>query len=140
MINNTDCQMCHRWQKEPDLQIIELTHSYATLNRDQYFPGYTLLFTKDHVTELFYLDRNVRSSLMEEVSSVAEALYDIFKPTKINYELLGNMVPHIHWHIVPRFMSEPLWPRPIWAEQHEERFLSTNEQQQRIETIRRALS
>jgi diadenosine tetraphosphate (Ap4A) HIT family hydrolase len=77
---------------------------------------------------------------MEEVSSVAEALYDIFKPTKINYELLGNMVPHIHWHIVPRFMSEPLWPRPIWAEQHEERFLSTNEQQQRIETIRRALS
>ncbi len=140
MINNTDCQMCHRWQKEPDLQIIELTHSYVTLNRDQYFPGYTLLFTKDHVTELFYLDRNVRSSLMEEVSSVAEALYDIFKPTKINYELLGNMVPHIHWHIVPRLMSEPLWPRPIWAEQHEERFLSTNEQQQRIETIRRALS
>ena len=140
MITNTDCQMCHRWQKEPDLQIIELPHSFVTLNRDQFFPGYTLLFTKDHVTELFHLERKVRSSLMDEVSSVAEALYGIYKPAKINYELLGNMVPHIHWHIVPRFSSEPLWPRPIWAQQHEERFLSPTEQKQRIETIRRVLT
>jgi len=132
--------MCARWDTNSDLQVIELPHSYVTLNRDQYFPGYTLLFIKDHVTELFHLDCSVRSSLMEEVSSVAEALHGIYKPTKINYELLGNMVPHIHWHIVPRFSSEPLWPRPIWAEQHEERFLSPDELQQRIEPIRRALS
>jgi diadenosine tetraphosphate (Ap4A) HIT family hydrolase len=140
MNNMTDCPMCSRWNTHSDLQIIELPHSYVTLNRDQYFPGYTLLFTKDHVTELFHLERDVRSALMEEVSYVAEALYGIYKPAKINYELLGNMVPHIHWHIVPRFASEPLWPRPIWAEQHEERFLAPHEQQQRIETIRRALS
>ena len=136
----TDCPMCSRWEKEPDLQIIELPHSYVTLNRDQFFPGYTLLFTKDHVTELFHLDSTMRNALMEEVSMVAEALFTIFKPTKINYELLGNMVPHIHWHIVPRFSSEALWPRPIWAEQHKERFLPSNEQQHCIETIRRALS
>ena len=136
----TDCPMCRRWEVEKELQIIELPHSYVTLNRDQYFPGYTLLFTKDHVTELFHFDRTVRASLMEEVSFVAEALYGIYKPTKINYELLGNMVPHIHWHIVPRFSSEPLWPRPIWAEQHEERHLAPHERQQCIETIRRTLS
>lgn len=139
-MNNADCPMCSHWEKEPDLQIIELPHSYVTLNRDQFFPGYTLLFTKNHVTELFHLDRDLRSSLMEEVSAVAEALHGIYKPDKINYELLGNMVPHIHWHIVPRFSSELLWPRPIWAEQHGERFLSPHEQQQHIETIRRALS
>ena len=132
--------MCRRWNEEEDLRIIELQHSYVTLNRDQYFPGYTLLFTKDHVTELFHLDRDVRSALMEEVSAVAEALYGVYTPAKINYELLGNMVPHIHWHIVPRFSSEPLWPRPIWAEQHEERLLSPDEYRQHIETIRRALS
>ena len=136
----TDCLMCRRWEKEQDLQIIELPHSYVTLNRDQHFPGYTLLFTKDHVTELFHLERDVRSALMEEVSTVAGALFTIYRPAKINYELLGNMVPHIHWHIVPRFSSETLWPRPIWAEQHEERFLTPHEQQQRIETIRRTLS
>lgn len=54
--------------------------------------------------------------MMEEVSRTAAALAGLFKPDKINYELLGNMVPHIHWHLVPRFSTELLWPRPIWSE------------------------
>ncbi|MHB8057706.1 MAG: HIT family protein [Desulfuromonadaceae bacterium] len=136
----TDCPMCCRWETDSDLRIIELPHSYVTLNRDQYFPGYTLLFTKCHATELFHLDRGTRTALMEEVSAVAQALYTVFAPAKINYELLGNMVPHIHWHIVPRFSSEPLWPRPIWAEQHHELSLSADEYRQRIEIIRSTLA
>lgn len=135
-----DCPMCRRWEADSDLRIVELPHSYVILNRDQYFPGYTLLFTKIHATELFHLDREVRVALMEEVSSVAEALYSIYTPAKINYELLGNMVPHIHWHIVPRFASEPLWPRPIWAEAHEELILPADEYRQRVDTIRSVLS
>lgn len=135
----SDCPMCRRWEEDADLRIIELPHSYVILNRDQYFPGYTLLFTKTHVTELFHLDREVRSALMEEVSLVAQALFSVYVPTKINYELLGNMVPHIHWHIVPRFSSEALWPRPIWAELHDELLLSPDEYRVRRETIRGAL-
>lgn len=134
-----DCQMCRRWETDSDLRIIELPNSYVILNRDQFFPGYTLLFTKIHATELFHLDRDVRSALMEEVSLVAKALYTVFTPAKINYELLGNMVPHIHWHIVPRFSSDVLWPRPIWSEAHEELILSPDDYRQRIETIRSAL-
>lgn len=135
-----DCQMCQRWDDDAELRIVEMQHSYVILNRDQFFPGYTLLFTKEHVTELFYLDSSVRSGLMEEVSRVARALYGIFSPAKINYELLGNMVPHIHWHIVPRFASEPLWPRPIWAEPHDELILAPDEYLQRITMIRSALA
>ncbi len=135
----TACPMCSRWDADADLRIVELPHSYVVLNRDQYFPGYTLLFTKAHATELFHLHRDLRAALMEEVSCVAEALYSAYAPAKINYELLGNMVPHIHWHIVPRFSSEPLWPRPIWAEPHEELLLTPDEYRQRIETIRRLL-
>ena len=67
------CPMCRRWDDDFDLRVAELEHSFVVLNRDQYFPGYTLLFTKLHVTELFHLDRSVRSALMEEVSCVAEA-------------------------------------------------------------------
>ena len=125
-MNISDCLMCNRWDTYPDMRIAELEHSYLILNRDQFFPGYTLLFTKEHATELFHLDREVRAGLMEEVSQVAKALYDVFCPTKINYELLGNMVPHIHWHVVPRFSSDPLWPRPIWAEQHDELLLASD--------------
>ena len=71
---------------------------------------------------------------------MAQALYSQFKPDKINYELLGNMVPHIHWHLVPRFATDPLWPRPIWAEAHEDLILAPEEYTQRIQLIRQALS
>ncbi|MBI2354324.1 MAG: HIT family protein [Deltaproteobacteria bacterium] len=134
------CPMCSRWETDNDLRIVELPHSYVVLNRDQFFPGYTLLFTRQHVTELFHLDRRTRSELMEEVSLVAHALYAVFRPTKINYELLGNMVPHMHWHLVPRFAHEPLWPRPIWAEPHPDTHLAPNVCMRRIEQIRKALS
>jgi diadenosine tetraphosphate (Ap4A) HIT family hydrolase len=135
-----ECPMCHHWEKQLDLRIVELEHSFVVLNRDQFFPGYTLLFTKQHVTELFHLDQTARAGLMEEVSTVAKALHTLFQPDKINYELLGNMVPHIHWHLVPRFAKDPLWPRPIWAENHTEVILSAEEYQQRILLIRQALS
>jgi diadenosine tetraphosphate (Ap4A) HIT family hydrolase len=132
--------MCRRWEDDSDLRIVELDHSRVILNRDQFFPGYCLLFTKVHVTELFHLDRDVRAGLMEEVASVARALYEVFRPAKINYELLGNMVPHMHWHLVPRFADDPLWPRPIWSEPHAETLLSPTAYGQRIELIRKALS
>ena len=135
----TDCPMCRRWDDETELRIMELEHSFVVLNRDQFFPGYTLLFTKKHVTELFHLDRAVLTGLMEEVSRVAEALFTLFQPDKINYELLGNMVPHIHWHLVPRHAGEPLWPRPIWSEPHDELLLSPEEYQERIRQIRQVI-
>jgi len=131
--------MCCCWHDDADLQVVELEQSYVVLNRDQFFPGYTLLFTRRHVTELFHLEQSVRSALMEEVSMVAKALSTTFNSAKINYELLGNMVPHIHWHIVPRFISEPLWPRPIWAAEHDQLLLTPGEYRQRIGTIRKAL-
>ena len=134
------CPMCSRWESDADLRIAEFEHSYLVLNRDQFFPGYTLLFSKTHVTELFHLDRRVRGELMEEISRVAEALFTTFRPAKINYELLGNMVPHMHWHLVPRFTTEPLWPRPIWAEPHDEVLLPPEGYRRSIERIREALT
>lgn len=136
----TDCPMCRRWEDDRELRIIEFEHSYVILNRDQFFPGYTLLFTRQHATELFQLDREVRSALMEEVNAVARALYERFSPAKINYELLGNMVPHIHWHLIPRFTHDPLWPRPVWAEPHREVHLSPEEYACRIREIRQGLT
>lgn len=135
----TTCQMCNKWHDDADLRIIELEHCYVTLNRDQFFPGYCFVFAKNHVTELFHLDKPVRSGIIEEVNRVAEGLYRLFKPTKINYELLGNMVPHMHWHIVPRHTTDPLWPRPIWSEPHETVELSAGAYAERIAYIRENL-
>lgn len=131
-----ECPMCVKWEKEPELRIAELDHCYVMLNRDQFFPGYVFVFAKKHVTELFHLEPATRAAIIEEVSMVAEALYSVFAPAKINYELLGNMVPHMHWHVVPRFETDPLWPRPIWSEPHTDIHLSIEHYTTRIAEIR----
>ena len=133
------CLMCRRWSAEPELQIAELNHSYLMLNRDQFFPGYCFLISKEHVTELFHLQPQVRQELIEEVNLAAATLAAVIKPDKINYELLGNMVPHMHWHLVPRFIEDPLWPRPIWSEPHDELTLAAEEYAERIALIQKAL-
>jgi len=132
--------MCTKWDDEPDLRIAELEQCYVMLNRDQFFPGYCFVLTKSHVTELFHLDVATRNSVIAEVNAVAAALYSLFQPTKINYELLGNMVPHMHWHVVPRFTADPLWPRPIWSEPHAAVELTAREYAERISLIRNILS
>lgn len=135
----TDCQICSRWSDEPQMRVAELHHCYVMLNRDQFFQGYCFVFAKDHVTELFHLDFQTRSGLIEEVNSVAAALFRSFNPTKINYELLGNMVPHMHWHIVPRFATDPIWPNPIWSQPHEPLELTAAGYAERILLIRKEL-
>jgi diadenosine tetraphosphate (Ap4A) HIT family hydrolase len=128
--------MCTKWQDDVDLRIAELDHCCVLLNRDQFFPGYTFVFTRTHVTELFHLDRPTRAAVMEEVTAVAAALYTAFSPAKINYELLGNMVPHMHWHLVPRFTHDSLWPRPIWSEPHDPTTLTPDQYVERIGLIK----
>ena len=135
-----NCPMCTKWQDEPELRIVELAHSFVLLNRDQFFPGYSFLVAKAHVTELFHLEPRDRQALLDEVTVVARALYTVFQPAKMNYELLGNMVPHIHWHLVPRFRDDPLWPRPIWSEPHEPAALTTQQSAERIRAIQGELT
>lgn len=134
-----DCPMCRRWDDDADLRIASFEHSYLILNRDQFFPGYCLLFARQHVTELFHLDRTVRQGMLEEISRTAQALSRVFRADKINYELLGNMVPHIHWHLIPRLRTDPLWPRPIWSEPHQGRRLPDEAYREHCIAIRQAL-
>jgi diadenosine tetraphosphate (Ap4A) HIT family hydrolase len=134
-----DCPMCSKWESEPDMRITQLEQCYVSLNRDQFFRGYCFVYTKNHLTELFHLDLQTRSKVIEEMNSVAAALFRLFNPEKINYELLGNMVPHMHWHVVPRFATDHLWPRPVWSEPHEPVELTATEYSERIALIRQEL-
>ena len=135
----TNCPICTKWEDDPEQRIVELDQTLVSLNRNQFFPGYSFVYTKRHVTELFHLDEAVRNSVMAEVCAVAKALHAVFAPDKINYELLGNMAPHMHWHIVPRSSTDPLWPRPHWSEPHTELLLTSEGYRERVELIRKEL-
>jgi diadenosine tetraphosphate (Ap4A) HIT family hydrolase len=133
--------MCDRYGGSGgELHIADLDLSRVFLHEDQFFPGYVLLVLRRHVTELYDLSATERATLMEEVSRVAQALARVFRPVKMNYELLGNLVPHIHWHLVPRLATDPGLRGPFWAVEHRPAPLAPAAARERIETIRRALA
>ncbi|MBU6432026.1 MAG: HIT family protein, partial [Nitrospirae bacterium] len=89
------------------------------LHEDQFFPGWTVVAFKRHATELFHLAPTERIQLMEEVNLIAQVVAQAYEARKINYELLGNQLPHIHWHIIPRLANDPAPLEPVWRVQHE---------------------
>ena len=93
----------------------ELQTGYVVLGDIQRFEGYTLFLCKEHCTEIHFLEKNYRETFLKEMSLVAEAVYNAFKPEKLNYELLGvgNAV-HMHWHIFPRSAGDTPTPGPVW--------------------------
>jgi diadenosine tetraphosphate (Ap4A) HIT family hydrolase len=134
-----DCPACSgRWPRV-DHRIGDLGFSVAYLHEDQYFPGWTLLVLKRHATELYELSREERAGLVEEVSQVARALATTFDAVKINYELLGNQVPHVHWHIIPRLGGDPAPRMPTWVVEHAPRPLATAELSSRLAGLRTRL-
>ena len=133
--------MCGKYGRSGgDLHIADLEASRIFLHEDQFFPGYVLLVLRRHATELYELSASERRTLIEEVSQVAGALARVFRPVKMNYELLGNQVPHIHWHLVPRLSTDPEPHAPIWRVAHEPAPLTAAAARERIGAIRRALA
>lgn len=113
------CGICNRIQDIKDNTnphfIAELQTSFAVLGDHQFYHGYSLLLLKDHQPELHDLRHAKKMEFLEEMSIVAECIYRSFNPKKLNYELLGNGMSHMHWHIFPRYSDdlEPL--EPVWC-------------------------
>lgn len=122
-----DCKACTGTWPARDHMIVDCGLTIASLFEDQYFPGWTVLVLKRHATELYELTGEERSKLMEEVTAVARALAEVFKPVKINYGLLGNQLPHIHWHVVPRLADDPVPLNAVWGVKHESVRLTSEE-------------
>lgn len=79
------------------------------------YPGFCRVILNKHVKEMTDLNSTERDRLMNVVFAVEQAVRDIIQPEKINLASLGNMTPHIHWHIIPRFKQDKTFPNPIWG-------------------------
>jgi diadenosine tetraphosphate (Ap4A) HIT family hydrolase len=136
---NVTCAACSGQWPRVDHRIADFGTSIAYLFEDQFFPGWTVLVLKRHATELFRLSADERSRLIEEVSKIAEALMEAFHPVKINYELLGNQLSHIHWHLIPRLIDDPSPRDPVWTVAHERQPLAPADLAERVTLIRSRL-
>lgn len=78
-------------------------------------PAFYRVILNRHVAEFSQLPTAERISLMEAVSTVERLLLSELQPAKVNLASLGNVVPHLHWHVIARFADDAQFPAPIWA-------------------------
>lgn len=83
---------------------------------DAAFPAYYRVICNDHVAEFSDLLAPERQRCMNLVVAVERALREQLAPTKVNLASLGNMTPHVHWHVIARFDWDSHFPQPIWGQ------------------------
>lgn len=127
---NNKCLVCQRIQQILHHQnphyVTELETGYVVLADNQTYLGYTIFLCKQHCVELHELDADFKQKFLAEMSIVASAVYATFKPNKLNYELLGNQNPHMHWHIIPRRKTDFEYNKSIWSVDPNKRLSQTS--------------
>ena len=79
-------------------------------------PGFSRVIWNAHVREMTDLQQPQIARLMDAVFAVEHAVRTVLAPHKINLASLGNLTPHLHWHVIPRYETDAHFPRPVWAE------------------------
>lgn len=87
---------------------------------DADFPAFYRVIWQAHAGEWTDLDESARNECLHVVALVERVLRDALAPTKINLASLGNVVPHLHWHVVARFDWDSHFPQPIWGQRQRE--------------------
>lgn len=87
----------------------------VVLVEDSDYPGFCRVVWTAHVREMTDLAPGERIALMNVVFAVEEVVRSLFAPDKMNLASLGNMTPHVHWHVIPRWQDDRHFPGPIWA-------------------------
>jgi len=82
---------------------------------DAQYPGFCRVILNRHIKEMTDLAKDERTQVLHAVFAVETALRELMRPDKINLASLGNQVPHLHWHVIPRFSDDTHFPDPVWA-------------------------
>lgn len=117
-MSSSDCELCAGdggvllW-RNPRLRVVRV--------EDPLYPGFCRVIWNSHVGEMTDLPPHERLQLMSAVFAAEQALREVLAPDKVNLASLGNLVPHLHWHVIPRWRDDPHFPAPVWAAQRRER-------------------
>jgi hypothetical protein len=117
----TNCTLCKDDIKPEEGQLIwRGDDCRIILVNDLDLPGFCRVIWNRHVPEMTDLTGGEREHLMTLVFAVEKAMRHVMHPDKINVASLGNMVPHIHWHVIPRFKDDAFFPGTVWSNKTQE--------------------
>lgn len=83
---------------------------------DDHYPGFCRVIWQDHVKEVTDLPELDRMLLMDVLWQVERVVREVMQPDKINLASFGNVVPHLHWHVIPRYTDDIHFPQPVWGQ------------------------
>ena len=112
MVKVTDCELC---KSQGGTLVIANEWLRVMLVDEHNYPGYVRVVWNEHVREMTELDDMQRQRLMKTVFAVESAQREVLAPLKINLASLGNMTPHLHWHVIARFADDLHFPQPVWG-------------------------
>ncbi len=111
-MTHSHCELC----KGPGGRLVFDDGSVRVVAVDEPdYPGFMRVIWNRHVRELTDLASSERERLMRAVFTVEDQMRRLLRPHKMNVASLGNVTPHLHWHLIPRYEDDPHFPGPIWA-------------------------
>ena len=109
------CTLCPLCQRTNETVVSTGQQTRVIQVGDLGWPGFRRVIWQDHVAEMTDLTTNQQLSLFQTVLAQEAELRQQYQPDKINLASLGNMVPHLHWHVICRWRTDPFWPGSIWS-------------------------
>ena len=111
------CPLC---TPDPDVLLWQDDRLRIVRVNEPRYPGYLRVIWHRHVAEMTDIDALCRLHMMRTVFQLEHLQRTLLQPAKINLASLGNQVPHLHWHLIPRWHADPCFPDAIWApERHD---------------------
>lgn len=106
-----ECFYCAQDKKMTSLmiKIAQFSTSTLYLNRDQTHRGRCIIAFNKHIKELYHLSENQLCEFMKDVAKAAQLINKTFQPDKINYAIYGDLVSHLHFHLVPKYKGDSEW-------------------------------
>lgn len=129
LCQNTGGELLHQ---TPQLRVV--------LVDELHYPGFCRVIWNGHVREMTDLAPLQRQNVMQTVCKVEDVIRRVMQPEKINLASLGNMTPHVHWHIIPRYPDDAHFPQPVWGTQQREPDAATlAARRERLPALKQAL-
>ncbi|MCL2829881.1 MAG: HIT family protein [Betaproteobacteria bacterium] len=112
---SAQCELCLVIDNQEEDILWNDGFCYVRSVADPYYPGFCRVIVRRHVREMTDLSQKEREHLMSVVFAVEKSLREVLRPDKINLASLGNAVPHLHWHVIPRWRGDRHFPLSIWG-------------------------
>jgi diadenosine tetraphosphate (Ap4A) HIT family hydrolase len=107
------CELC---ELAASSKVVANDKFAVILADDVNYPGFARVIWNEHVREVSDLADEDRLLLNDAVWKLEQAVREVMQPLKVNVASLGNVVPHLHWHVIPRYADDAHFPAPVWAQ------------------------